>query len=208
MADSSSQSASVLKRDSAAHKPSIVSDDQKARVSAVYEEYFDELVTGIRARFGEGPPDPTDVAQESFRRVFEHPQLSLVGNLRAFLWRTARNLTIDIRKSAQVRNRYDFEVEQLFFPLRGDNCSPETVIDARAQLKVINEVLRCMPERRRTAFILRRIDGLTMDEVGRRLGIGRTAAAKHVSKADAELNYQLLESPGESAKCLGNRSKT
>ena len=163
------------------------------QLTALYREYAAELSNGIRGLYGDGPPDPEDVTQEAFRKVFERGDVANIKNLKAFVWRTARNLVLTSKKSDKQRSRYDFEVEQLFFPLKGDISTPETVIIAREQLKAINELLRNMPEKRRWALLLYRLEGLTLNEVGRRLGIGRTAVSKHISKAEMQINALFLE---------------
>lgn len=152
-----------------------------------YDAYAVEIERGIRSAFGDGPPDPEDVVQEAFRKVFDQKDISPVRNLRAFLWRTARNLVIDIRRSEGVRSKFDFEVEQLFFPLRGENLSPEIVLSAREQLANINVSLQAMPERRRRMFLMRRIDGNTLDKIANEFDVSRTAVVKQIAKADRQI---------------------
>ena len=41
--------------------------------------------------------------------------------------------------------------------------------------------------------MLHRVEGLSIAETGRRLGIGRTTAAQHISRAAADLDLFLLE---------------
>ncbi|MEM8982684.1 MAG: sigma-70 family RNA polymerase sigma factor [Pseudomonadota bacterium] len=167
------------------------------RVDALSKTYLNELADGIRSRFGNGPPDPEDVAQEAFSRLLEADDTAKIKNLKAYLWRTARNLVFDATKAIKIRSKYEFEIEALFFPLRGDNLSPETVVSAREQLKLINDVLRKMPEKRRRAFVLYRIEGLTMVNVAKRLRIGHSAVHKHLVKAHAELNAIFAEDRDE-----------
>lgn len=160
-------------------------DPRMARISA---EDVRELSVGLRDRYGNGPPDPDDVAQEAYRRVLERNDLSSVRNVKAFLWRTARNLILDALKSAQSRAKYDFEVEQIFFPLKSDVSSPEVVIIARQQLKTINDLLETMPKTRRRAFLLHRIDRQSKTEIARRLKISRTMVHKHIAVASAQVH--------------------
>ncbi|MEM9878639.1 MAG: sigma-70 family RNA polymerase sigma factor [Pseudomonadota bacterium] len=162
-------------------------------LTALYENYLHELASGIRRMFGEGPPDPDDVAQEAFRKVLERGNYQAIGNLKAFVWRTARNIVLMAKQKHEVRTRLDFEVEQLFFPLKGDILSPETIISARQQLRAINDLLEQMPEKRRRALMLYRIEGLPMIEVARRLGVSRSAATKHVSKAQMQINALFFD---------------
>ncbi|MEM1262950.1 MAG: hypothetical protein AAGH76_11185 [Pseudomonadota bacterium] len=41
------------------------------RLINTYRDYASELTEGIRAAYGNGPPDPDDVAQEAFHRVYQ-----------------------------------------------------------------------------------------------------------------------------------------
>ncbi|MEM7098411.1 MAG: sigma-70 family RNA polymerase sigma factor [Pseudomonadota bacterium] len=166
--------------------------NEDCRVQELSESYLSELAEGVRSHFGNGPPDPEDVAQEAFRRLLE-TDTSKIRNLRAYLWRTARNLFFDANKAAKVPLKYEFEVETLFFSPQGDNLSPETVVSAREQLKLINHVLRQMPEKRRRAIVLYRVEGLKMVEIARRLRISHSAVHKHLVKAHAELNAFFTE---------------
>lgn len=167
--------------------------DVPSEVLTLYEEYAEELAAAVRRMFGDGPPDPEDVAQEAFQRVIRRGNLSSIRNLKAFVWRTARNLVLKEKQTTERHAAREFDVQQYLFSAEGDDSTPEKIISAREQLRAINDALRNMPERRRRALILHRLEGLTVAEVGRRLGIGRTAAAKHVARAAAELNALFVD---------------
>ena len=174
--------------DEVSEKPAL-----NARLACVTASELKDLSNGLRDRFGNGPPDPDDIAQEAYRRVLERGDLSSIRNLKGFLWRTARNLVLDALKSQNSRSKYDFEIEQIFFPLKSDISSPETVMIAREQLKAINETLRSMPDKRRRALMLYRVDGLTQAEVARRLKISRTSVINHIAAAHAEINALFVD---------------
>ena len=162
-------------------------------IASLYEDYAAQLSATLRKMYGDGPPDPDDVAQAAFEKVLERGDMGSIRNLKAFLWSTARNLLRKEIRSKDVRDRYAFDVEHIFFATKGDDRTPERVIEAKQQLRAINDLLRHMPERRRQALILHRIDGLSVAEVGRRMGIGRTAAAKHVARALEDIDAMLAD---------------
>ncbi|MGD1956979.1 MAG: RNA polymerase sigma factor [Sphingomonadales bacterium] len=168
-----------------------LSPPENQAVSNLYGDYRDELSRALRASYGNGPPDPDDIAQDAFHKVLARGDLASIDNLKAFLWRTARNLVINAKRQADVRSRYDYEIENLVFASKGYDSSPETVIEAREQLAIINETLKTMPPTRSRAFILHRFDGLTAAEVGRKLGISRPAASKHIARAAADLSAAI-----------------
>ena len=160
-------------------------------LSLLYAETADELIAYLRKAFGDGPPEPEDVAQQAFARLASRESLSKIKNLKAFLWRTARNLMLTERRNASTRSKYEFEVEQLYFAIRGNAFAPERVLEVKQQLILINDVLREMPERRRLALLWNRVEGLNVAAVARRLGMSRTGAVKHIARAAADIDAAL-----------------
>ena len=161
-------------------------------LTRVYRSYSRELIGYLRKAFGEGPPDPEDMAQAAFQKLAEQ-DLSGIRNLKAFLWRTARNMTLTERRNTDIRSRFDFEIEHLFFAVQGTDSDPERVLEVQQQLRLIDKALNRMPEKRKKAFLLHRVDGLNFAAVGRRLGVSRRAAVKHVARAVANIEDALSE---------------
>jgi RNA polymerase sigma-70 factor (ECF subfamily) len=58
-------------------------------------------------------------------------------------------------------------------------------------MDIVQSVLRAMPEQRRRAFILTRVEGLSHGDAARRLGISRPAVSKHVARAMDDLYAAL-----------------
>ena len=160
-------------------------------IEGLYTTHSKIITNLIRKHFGDGPPDPEDVTQAAFQKLIERSDLSDIRDLGGFLWQIARNLVLREKRSMHVRSRYDFEVEQIVFPQRGDVLPPERVLSAREQLKLINQALRAMPEKRRRSFILNRIEGLNVSAVARQLKLSRNAANKHIVRAVEEIDRHL-----------------
>ena len=131
----------------------------------------------LRRQFGAGPPDPEDIAQLAFEKLLRRKTFSDLSSVRAFLWSTAKNLSISSLRRNKARASYDSAVQRLYFARSGDEVSPARVVEAEQQLSIIAAALRHMPENRRQTFVLHRIEGLNKAEVARRLGISRTANA-------------------------------
>lgn len=147
----------------------------------------------LRRYLGDGPPDPEDIAQQAFQKLMERPSLDDIRNVEAFLWRTARNLVYNERRSHALRTRYDYELEQLFFALSGADLGPQRVVSARQQMNLVRQTLLDMPERRRRILLLHRVDGLSIAAAAREVGISESAARKHIARAMADLDEQLSE---------------
>ena len=180
-----------------ADKPAPDAPDSKlaasTAVAQLYENHSEALSSYLRRAFGDGPPDPDDIAQEAFQRLLEHKRLSGIQNLQAFLWRTARNLILSKKRSIERRSKFDFEIEHLFFGLEDPGLSPERVLEVKEQLRIIRRVLEKMPDRRRRALLWHRVEGLSFTAIGKRLGITRRAVARHVVKAACDMETALEE---------------
>lgn len=161
------------------------------KVLELYSRDSEDLSAYLRKNYGNGPPDPEDVVQQAFERLANYGDLQSVKNLKAFLWRTARNLLLTHHRNADARSKYDYEVEHLYFASKGSENDPERVLEARQQLNVIENALRKMPQRRREAFLLHRVEGLSLTATGERLGVTRHAIIKHVTRAAVEIETAI-----------------
>ena len=168
-------------------RSTIVEDSPLTRA---YKAYSRELTGYLRATFGEGPPDPEDMVHAAFQKLAEQ-DLSRIQNLRAFLWRTARNLTLTELRNRDIRSHYDFEIEHLFFAASGSDPDPQRAVEVQQQLKIINNALDRMPAKRKRAFLLNRVGGLNFSAVGRRMGLSPRAVVKHICRAVADLEDAL-----------------
>ncbi|MEM8983004.1 MAG: sigma-70 family RNA polymerase sigma factor [Pseudomonadota bacterium] len=189
-----------------ASQNSAVGDEQTSNggqtldFAVLYRQYSVNLSTSLRRMFGDGPPDPSDVTQQAFQKLMERDGDEPVRDVKAFLWRTAKNIVISDKRRQSVQNRYEPDVEAKFFAGGGVILDPQRVLIAKDQLQRINEVLRKMPPKRRRAFILNRVEGLNVAEVGRRLGLSRSGAHKHIVKAFAQLDELLEPEPSENER--------
>ena len=165
--------------------------DQSAMLEGLYRDHRDELVDFLRRQFGAGPPDPEDIAQLAFEKLLRRKTFSDLSSVRAFLWSTAKNLSISSLRRNKARASYDSAVQRLYFASSGDEMSPARVVEAQQQLSIIAAALRHMPENRRQTFVLHRIEGLNKAQVARRLGISRTAVVKRLARAAAEIDDAL-----------------
>ncbi|MEM1190569.1 MAG: sigma-70 family RNA polymerase sigma factor [Pseudomonadota bacterium] len=163
-------------------------------IARLYQEHSSALVAYLRRQFGDGPPCPEDMAQQAFEKLLQRQQTEQISNYPGFLRQTARNLTISALRHAKVRSLHEPEIERRYLPEEGDESSPESVIEVRQQLAIINEVLREMPASLREAFVLNRIDGMSKTDVAKRQGVSRPAVVKRLAKASAQITAALSDS--------------
>lgn len=158
----------------------------------LYQSFKDTLVARLTARFGPGPPEPEDIAQQAFEKLQARDNIANIKQLENFIWISACNLVRSDFRAQRVRRDHGREVaEGVFFDLC-DEIGPERVLLAREQIGIVMETLEELPARRRELFLLNRVDGLTPEQAGKVHGISRTAAARHIGLASAAISKALL----------------
>jgi RNA polymerase sigma-70 factor (ECF subfamily) len=130
-----------------------------------------------------------DIVQGAFVYVWEH-RASWVpsGSPRAYLYRVVRNAIIDEHR--RVRVRRDWAERERASP-------PATVPDPDEQLaageveRAFENAVAALPDRRRAAFSLVVLGGLSHAEAAETLGISRQTVANQVSHALADVREAL-----------------
>ncbi|KSB90819.1 hypothetical protein AS593_17250 [Caulobacter vibrioides] len=135
----------------------------------------------FRRRLG-ADAEVEDLVQEVFVRAADQIGLDDEEYARAYVFRTAASVWAD-RHRRRLARRADQHVP--FDPERHGETDddPAGRFDARETLRAASAALLTLPERTRTIFVLRRIEGMTVREIAGRLGISGSAVEKHVAKA-------------------------
>nr|WP_240903352.1 sigma-70 family RNA polymerase sigma factor [Caulobacter sp. 602-2] len=135
----------------------------------------------FRRRLG-ADAEVEDLVQEVFVRAADQVGLDDEEYARAYVFRTAASVWAD-RHRRRLARRADQHVP--FDPERHGETDddPAGRFDARETLRAASAALLTLPERTRTIFVLRRIEGMTVREIASRLGISGSAVEKHMVKA-------------------------
>lgn len=166
----------------------------------LYRLYRAELVAFVRSRFGSGPPEPEDVAQQSFANFAAQGSRGTIVNPRAFLFRTAQNIAINDYKHQRVGRRFlEAAPQPQEICEARDDFNPEVVLIGKEQYSLLEQVIRGMPRRRREVLLLNRLEGLSYAEIARRLGISESVVRKHAAMAVRECAAVLLDAQGTSS---------
>jgi RNA polymerase sigma factor (sigma-70 family) len=159
-------------------------------VRVLYERHWAELCGYLRKRFGSGPPEPQDVAQQTFLRYAASRSCSVVRNERAYLFRIAHNVLVEERRRISVRRTV---AAGLLTQTRAnaDELTPERLLMGTEHLNILRRVIDTAPEVRRRSFILNRFDGLPCAEIARQTGYSESAVKKHVTLLLADLETAM-----------------
>ncbi len=124
-----------------------------------------------------------DMSQEVFLRFYKnydkHPLLSYP---KALLYRIAGNLVRDEvrrRKAHKAEQHVPCDTEALVAPA----SRPDHILQAKAELKRVEQVILSLPEKCREVFVLSRFSGMTNRQIAAHLGISLGVVEKQISKA-------------------------
>lgn len=141
--------------------------------------------------------DIEDLRQEIYIRVYEAAQKEIPAHPKQFVLRTARNLLINhVRREQIVPIEAAVDLDALGAVV--DVPGPERHAIARDMLRRLQAALNRLPPRCREVVVLRRIEGLTRDEIAARMDISADTVSEHLAKgmyALADLVYgEAMES--------------
>jgi RNA polymerase sigma-70 factor (ECF subfamily) len=60
---------------------------------------------------------------------------------------------------------------------------PERVVIGQEELAAVAHRIMALPERTRTIFVLRRLEGMSLPEIARQLGLSLSTVEKHIQRA-------------------------
>ena len=149
---------------------------------AVYAKDWRDLCAFLRARFGPGPPDCEDVAQQAFFKLGEQTADRQLQSPRAFVFRIAINLMHDARRQLRRANAALDDTAVLTVDQDPDL---ERALIAKQQVRLLQKVLAGLPERHRLYLTANRMDGLSFAEIARRHGVSESLVRKTVDEAAA-----------------------
>lgn len=148
------------------------------------EHYHRELLNFL-ARQVRDRHAAADLAQESYVRVLTLQQGGqVVRDVRALLYRTARNLVIDQHRRAVHRQHDPLDaLEEADHPASPAHQQPEEVLAYEQQARALVRVIEALPPRCREAFVLNRFEGWPHQQVAEHMGISKNMVAQHVARA-------------------------
>ncbi|MCE7994755.1 MAG: RNA polymerase sigma-70 factor [Roseivirga sp.] len=146
-----------------------------------FDLWFDELRSYITYRCYD-PELATDIVQEAFVKVWEKKIAYQKEQTKGLLYKIANELWISQYRKKQSENKYK---STLIFK-KEHNDTEEQLYYQELKTKY-DEALKKLPDKRRTVFLMSRMDNLTYQEIAERLDISVKAVEKRMTLALQEL---------------------
>lgn len=152
--------------------------------STVLERYHRELLNFLTRQVRDRDT-AADLAQESFLRVLSAQSSGqAVLDMRALLYRTARNLVIDQHRRNEVRRHDELDtLPEDHHPLAPQHQQPDELLASQQVIRAYVATIEALPTRCREAFVLHVFDECSHAEIAQHMGISVSMVEKHIVRA-------------------------
>lgn len=165
-----------------------IADDELGAVRmAAAVGHADELLHFLKRRVG-CPQDAADLRQETLLRL-SRAGAAPIGNVRSYLFQVARHLIAD--RAREQRRDAGSTASAADENIACEQPGPARIAESASEIEALKRVLATLPERQRLALLWTRLDGLTLCEVGKRLGVSESMASRYVMRAIARCQDAL-----------------
>lgn len=152
---------------------------EAAALEELLQREWSRLVSYAERLTG-GPDDAEEAAQRAFVRLWRRRRhLREDGSLRALLYHSTRSIVIDLQRKRQRRRR----ARARMAPVRKRPPTPEERLREKELRGAIEDALSTLSPRRREAFILCRVNGLSHREAAEVMELAPQTISNHVTAA-------------------------
>lgn len=144
------------------------------------------------------PDDVEEALQDVFLRLHTIAPEAEIAAPRAFLFRIAGNLAIDmLRQQRRLQQRGAgagaVDINDYAHALGSNEPSSERSLISREVLRRVLERLEALPEKTRRVFIMHRVEGKSYAAIAAQLGVTQKAIEYHMTRALADLRIAQEE---------------
>jgi len=132
-------------------------------------------------RRGAQRQDVDDVVQEVYAALAALPDVGPIREPRAYLYTAAQSIMLQsMRRARIVAIETWSEIERMDIP--DEAATPERATSSQQELRLVGRLIERLPDQCREAFTLRRIDGLSQQEIAARMRLSENTVEKHIGK--------------------------
>jgi RNA polymerase sigma factor (sigma-70 family) len=144
--------------------------------------------------------DAPDLAQEVFLRLMRVEHHETIRSPEAYLFTVASHV-LHQHTLRQASTPTSVDISEVFAELQlTSDDDPSARADAQQRLEEVERALAQLPAKVSTTLLLHRFSGLTIEEIGRQLGVSRPTAKKYLARALTQCRDALEQ--GESKEAV------
>lgn len=144
----------------------------------------ERMVYGLARRLLDRPEDAEDAAQEAFLRLYRSvDRLDPARPVLPYLYRLTVNVCRDLSRRRRLRLAVSLEEVPPGREPVDAGADPAAAAQLGEARRIAADALRALPEKQRTALVLRDVEGLSTREVAKVLGTSEVTVRTQISRA-------------------------
>jgi len=176
--------------------PEVDSQKRHDFVASVEREYGGMLRRFLAARLRFAAADTADLFQEIFLRLLRIKDPGSIRNPQAYLYTVASHVLHQHAAGKAASPESWDPIEQL--PQLESQVHPDPAVEVDWQQRIAHlaEALEKLSPRACATLVMYRCEGMTLEEIGQRLGVSRPMARKYLTRALTFCDQYFQESGG------------
>lgn len=142
----------------------------------------EQKVRAALRRLGVAESDVDDLIQDAYCRLATLTSVDHIDRPGAYFMQIVKNAWRDSLRRARVVRLEDY-TENATQIVEDEAIGVEAAVIAREQLKLVEALLVTLPERCRTIFTWKRMEGISQREIAQRLGVSEHIVENDVQRA-------------------------
>lgn len=169
-----------------------VAEGDEAAFRELFNAYWPQ-VYGTSLHLTRAPEQAKDLAQDIFVKLWlNREKLSAVENLEGYIYTVSRNLVMDhLRKKVFDTANIDFLVTYF----SDKSASPQEKLEYGELEKSLRQAIDTLPGKVKDVFTLSRFEGLTHEQIAKRLGISVVSSKTYIVRALQHIRGELSKQP-------------
>lgn len=157
-------------------------NDRAAFIEELYRKNFADLCRVLRRLYGDGPPEPEEIAQQAFEKITSLRSTDHIENPRAFLFRVAINFGHRSIRRVQLSRRY--LAEQLAIPDAGvEEFDPERLYVGKQAIRALDAAMASLTKKQREIVVRTRFYGETYAQIAKVKGWSEAGISRQLNAA-------------------------
>lgn len=152
----------------------------------IFDKYFDVVRNYIYYRSGNSDL-ATDIAQETFMRLWEKQLIIDESKVKALLFKISGDLFVSSYRKEKTAHLYRLRQKQGM-----QDLSPHDQLEFKETKQKYEAALAQLPEKQRVVFLMSRIDNMKYHEIADDLGLSVKAIEKRMKNALGTLRSMML----------------
>lgn len=169
---------------------SLIKAGEKEAFEALFKKYS-KRVYYFSISYLKNENDAEEIVQELFIRLWNNRStLDQSKNIKAYIFKITVNIIYDYIRHKNIEDAFK-EYAKVNFDISSNNTWHQVVFDEMNTK--MDKLVSMMPQQRRKIFLMSREDGLSNEEIARKIGISKRTVENHLYSAISFLKEHFTQ---------------